>query len=119
MEKKRQIMVTLQVEGLHKWKEAETVCPKSAFLSRSHRHIFHIKAIKRVNHNERDVEFLEFKRRIESFIMNEYPRYRNDIRVVNFGKRSCETIAEELLNQFGLDLCEVSEDNECGSIISI
>ena len=85
---KTTIFVTFQMEGTHQWKE----CPYDdvAFLTDIHRHMFHFRCEREVFHDDRDVEFIKFKR---------------------------EMIAKELLNEFKLIKCEVSEDNENGAIV--
>lgn len=111
---KKLIKVKLQVEGLHNWPEAGKFFPEVEFLSHPHRHIFHISATKSVSHNDRDIEIIMFKREIIAYL-NE--RYLDNNQCLNFGRSSCEDIAEELLNRFYLDSVEVLEDNENGAII--
>jgi hypothetical protein len=102
----KQIIVRLQVEGLHRWKD----CPidEVSFLRDRHRHIFHIEARKRVSHNDRDVEIILFKRQLESFLGAE---------PIEFGDMSCEMIAEKILLEFDCDYVQVLEDNENGAVI--
>ena len=54
---KKQIVVKLQVEGLHQWQD----CPIEdvSFLRDRHRHIFHIEVRKKVSHNDRDIEIIK------------------------------------------------------------
>ena len=64
------IYVTFQQEGIHKYPAALTD-PKLAdvsFLGYPHRHMFHFKVHLEVFHDDRDVEFILFKR--ESRIAN-------------------------------------------------
>ena len=46
---KTNIIVTLQVEGVHHWPNAKNVFPEVGFLSRSHRHIFNITSKKQIS----------------------------------------------------------------------
>ena len=60
------IEVNLQVEGIHRWKDCNIF--DVDYLKEYHRHIFHITANKEVRHNERDIEIIQFKRSILSFL---------------------------------------------------
>jgi len=51
---KTDVIVKLQVEGLHNWPAAREVFPEVGFLSDLHRHMFHIEAKKEVFHDDRD-----------------------------------------------------------------
>jgi hypothetical protein len=106
-----EVFCTLQIDGLHNWPE----CPfeEMKILRDLHRHMFHIKAYKRVTHSDRDVEFVILKHRISNWFRENY--WSNDLNSHLFGRMSCETIAELLHQEFDLSGCEVSEDNENGS----
>lgn len=121
-----EVYCTLQVEGIHKWPE----CPfdEVAYLRDPHRHVFHIKAFKLVTHSDRDVEFIMLKHRIEAYLLTTYGQpivhdtgweICDNKRVCVFGAMSCEMIAKELITQFDLTRCEVSEDNENGAIVTV
>ena len=103
------VIVRLQVEGLHRWKDAKDKCPAMSILSDMHRHVFHIECEKKVTHTDRDVEFILIKRRIESFIEAKWGRSP-----AHFHDLSCESIALALVIEFGLTMCQVLEDNENG-----
>ena len=69
---KRMIWVTFQKEGIHKYPAAlEDPSLKTgdmydvSFLGYPHRHIFHFTVAIQVWHNDRDVEFIQFKRWLE------------------------------------------------------
>ena len=112
---KTNVIVKLQVEGIHWWKDAREVFPEVGFLSDAHRHIFHITCKKQVFHDDRDVEFIMFKRDVQDYL---YEKYHNkQDRCHRFGPMSCEMIARELLEYFGLEYCSVFEDNENGAEI--
>ena len=112
------IWVTFQKEGIHKYPAASTD-PKLAtgdwldvsFLGTPHRHIFHFRVEMEVFHDDRDVEFIQAKRWMESW-------YANGTLALDF--KSCEMMAKELFarcNQQWPDrdyVIEVSEDGENG-----
>lgn len=110
-----EVYCTLQIEGTHNWKD----CPfdEVAYLRDDHRHVFHIKAHKKVNHDDRDIEFIMLKHNIIKYLNERY--YCGGISMCEFGSMSCEMIANELISQFELDVCEVSEDGENGAIVRI
>lgn len=121
-----EVFCTLQVEGIHCWPE----CPfeEVAYLRDPHRHMFHIKAYKEVDHSDRDVEFIMLKHRVQSYLLSEYGTeithetgwtICDNMKVCEFGPMSCEMIAEELIREFGLSACEVSEDGENGAIVYV
>ena len=118
---KRMIWVTFQREGIHKYPGADTD-PKLAtgdeydvsFLGYPHRHIFHFKVAIQVTHNDRDIEFIQFKRWLEN-------SFRDG--VMQLDHKSCEMISDELYmyiaNRYPDRDIEitVSEDGENGATI--
>ena len=118
---KRMIWVTFQREGIHKYPSADTD-PSLAtgdeydvsFLGYPHRHIFHFKVAIQVFHNDRDIEFIQFKRWLEN-------SFRDG--VMQLDHKSCEMISDELYlliaNRYpGRDIeITVSEDGENGATI--
>jgi hypothetical protein len=117
---KRMIWVTFQKEGIHLYPAAATD-PKLktndeydvSFLGTPHRHIFHFTVAIQVFHNDRDIEFIQFKRWLENL-------YRGTLEL-NY--RSCEMISDDLYEQIasryqGRDIeITVSEDGENGATI--
>ena len=117
----KMIWVTFQREGIHCYPAAETD-PNLAtgdwrdvsFLAVPHRHIFHFKVWIEVNHNDRDIEFIQFKRWLERL-------YTTDILQLDY--KSCEMMAEDLYEQIANEYpnrevwIEVSEDGENGAFI--
>jgi len=118
---KTKIWVTFQKEGIHRYPAAETD-PKLAtgdwddvsFLAYPHRHIFHFRVELEVFHDDRDVEFIQFKRWMERL-------YDQGTLVLNH--KSCEMIAEDLATSINdrypgrRMTISVSEDNENGAIV--
>lgn len=112
---KSEVYCTLQVEGIHNWPG----CPfeEVSYLRNPHRHVFHIKAHAPVHHDDRDVEFILLKHHITEYLNTTY--WSDDVWCLYFGARSCEMIARELIDQFGLSRCEVNEDGENGAILTV
>jgi hypothetical protein len=117
-EAQRQIWVTWQREGIHKYPAALTD-PNLAdvqFLGYPHRHIFHFRVWIDVFHNDRDLEFIQFKRWCESL-------YNSDNSVLSLDHKSCEMMADDLYIQIAQRYpgrvvhIEVSEDGENGALI--
>ena len=119
MEKaQRQIWITWQKEGIHKYPAALTD-PQLAdvqFLGYPHRHMFHFRVWIDVFHNDRDLEFIQFKRWCESL-------YSGHGAVLSLDHKSCEMIADDLYIQIASRYpgrvvhIEVSEDGENGALI--
>ena len=122
MAKTTKIWVTFKKEGLHKYPAAIND-PNLAtggwddvsFLGYIHRHIFGFKVAISVNHNDRDIEFIQFKRWLESL-------YRDNVIALDY--KSCEMMAEDLYEQInakypGHDVdISVDEDGENGATVS-
>jgi hypothetical protein len=112
----RSISVSFQREGIHRYPAAGTD-PNLAdvsFLAFPHRHIFHFDAMIDVMHNDRDIEFIQFKRWLESMYTDN---------VLDLDYKSCEMLAEELLRAINdrypdrYISVEVSEDGENGAFL--
>jgi hypothetical protein len=110
---KTNIIVNLQVEGLHRWKDAQEKAPEVGFLSYPHRHNFHICCKKAVAHNDRDIEIIMFKREIVDYLSKTYNS--NNLNCLDFRSQSCEMISKELVEKFELTYCSVLEDGENGA----
>ena len=120
---RRQIWVTFQKEGIHCYPAALTD-PSLAtgdeydvsFLGTPHRHIFHFRVSIDVFHNDRDIEFIQFKRWLISL-------YSGQNSVLELNYKSCEMIADDLYSQIAARypkravIIEVSEDGENGCSI--
>ena len=107
----RFIKVGLDIEGMHFWENAPE---EVSYLRYPHRHIFHIIVEFKVNHNNRDLEFIIMKHKIEKFLKDKF--YISIYKLCNFGQMSCEAIAELILDEFRDAVsCEVWEDKENGA----
>lgn len=118
----RTIYVRFQREGIHKYPAALTDPALAtgdeydvSFLGYPHRHTFHFCVRIEVFHNDRDIEFIQFKRWLEKL-------YGSGILELDY--RSCEMIADDLYKEISSRYpgrfveIEVSEDNENGCIIT-
>ena len=119
----RQIWVTFQKEGIHCYPAAATDPALAtgdeydvSFLGTPHRHIFHFRVSIDVFHNDRDIEFIQFKRWLISL-------YNGQNSVLELNYKSCEMIADDLYDQIASRypnrnvVIDVSEDGENGCII--
>lgn len=107
---KTTVLVTLQVEGLHRWPDARQKEPEMGYLADMHRHIFHIKCEKDVSHSDRDKEFIMMKREVLAYITGKW-----GYAPAQFKDMSCEMIAKDIMTEFNLRSCEVWEDLENGA----
>jgi hypothetical protein len=112
---KKYIEVKLEIEGLHHWPDCNL--PHVEYLAHLHRHTFVINCRHEVTDSNREIEFIDFKHKIKQYIGKRW--FDQAYGCCNFGAMSCEHIAEELLNYFGLCRCSVSEDNEFFGIVEI
>ena len=115
------IWVTFRKEGIHLYPAASSD-PKLAtgdwddvsFLGVAHRHIFHFKVAIQVFHDDRDIEFIQFKRWLESLY---------DDKVIELNHKSCEMISDDLAQTINQKYpgrkieIQVSEDGENGATI--
>ena len=119
----RSIWVTFQKEGIHKY-PAALEDPNLAtgdwddvsFLGYPHRHIFHFRVWLEVFHDDRDVEFIQFKRWMERL----YAEVDSSSSVLQLDYKSCEMIADDLASEIQAMYpnrwlkISVAEDNENG-----
>ena len=112
---KRSIIVRTDVEGLHLWPDCNL--PHVEYLAHLHRHTFQIFCEVNVTHGNRDIEFIDLKHKIKQYVAKTW--YDQTYGCCNFGAMSCEMIAEDLLNYFGLTKCSVSEDGEFFGVVSV
>ena len=118
---KRWIWVTFQKEGIHKY-PAALDDPALAtgdeydvsFLGYPHRHMFHFRVAIMVTHNDRDIEFIQFKRWLEKLYAE---------KTLELDYKSCEMMSDDLFHKIwekypGREVkIEVSEDGENGALI--
>jgi hypothetical protein len=123
----RKIWITFRKEGIHKYPAAATD-PNLAtgdeydvsFLANPHRHVFHFRVWIDVFHNDRDIEFIQFKRWLENLYS---PNNNNSSSILELDFKSCEMIADDLYDQIAARYperavwIEVAEDGENGCLI--
>ena len=120
---RRRIWVTFRKEGIHCYPAAATDPTLNtgneydvSFLASPHRHIFHFRVSIDVFHNDRDIEFIQFKRWLIAL-------YSGSNSVLELNYKSCEMIADDLYVQIAARYpnravtIEVSEDGENGCSI--
>ncbi len=93
----RRIWVTFQKEGIHFYPAAATDPALKtgdeydvSFLGTPHRHIFHFRVWIDVVHNDRDIEFIQFKRWLQKL-------YESG--TVQLDYKSCEMMSDDLYLQ--------------------
>jgi hypothetical protein len=117
----KMIWVTFQKEGIHKYPAALTDSTLAtgdeydvSFLGYPHRHTFHFKVWISVTHDDRDIEFIQFKRWLEKL-------YAEGTLQLDY--KSCEMMSGDLFDTISNKYpdrevwIEVSEDGENGSFI--
>ena len=117
----KMIWVTFNKEGMHKYPAALTDPALAtgdeydvSFLGYPHRHIFHFKVWIGVTHDDRDIEFIQFKR----WLLNLYKDA-----TLSLDYKSCEMMSGDLYDAISQRYpnrevwIEVSEDGENGSFI--
>ena len=108
---KKYIYVTFQKEGIHCYPDA----PEGVeFLKHPHRHMFHFDVQIEVFHDDRDIEFILFKRELEGL-------YSDGILQLDY--KSCEMMAMDLHKYINDKyqnrdvILDISEDGENGARI--
>lgn len=108
---KKHVWVTFQKEGIHCYPDA----PEGVeFLRHPHRHMFQFKVQIQVFHDDRDIEFILFKRELEGLYSDG---------TLELDHKSCEMMADELYTYIAKAYpnrdvtIEVSEDGENGALV--
>jgi ribosomal protein L31E len=105
---KTMIWITTQFEGFHKYPKApETV----EFLRKLHRHIFHVKVWIDVKHNDRELEFILFKRFVDKIIK------KTNLHIDSSCEMMCDILYNNIIQRYPKRevRIEVSEDGENGA----
>jgi hypothetical protein len=108
----KMIWVTFRKAGLHRYPAAGTQGLEDvAYLSHTHRHLFHFKVSIEVFHDDREIEFHQFLNFLE-----------NAVTTSGLDYKSCEMIADDIAKlvaekypaKYRSLTVQVSEDGECG-----
>lgn len=101
------IHVVTRFEGFHRWADAPL---DVVFLRAFHRHVFNVRVYIPVTHDNRQVEFFQFKRKLDDYIKATLEGRQFEL--------SCEQIAKLILETFPeATAVEVREDEENGAIV--
>jgi tRNA U34 5-carboxymethylaminomethyl modifying enzyme MnmG/GidA len=102
-------LIKTRFEGVHKYPEA---AGNESFLKYPHRHIFYVEVKIEQFHDNRDIEYIAFK------------RWLNTVLDSNLDYKSCEMIANELILKIQTRYpgraitVQVLEDNENGAVVT-
>jgi hypothetical protein len=119
MRKKKQVIATLEVPGFHLWANAPAIV---MHLKVRHRHLFRFIVAMDVEGSDREAEFHLLRVRMEGCLQDLYER---GLHGFEFGGRSCEMLAEELIAKLATEdgieasWCEVWEDREHGARVEV
>lgn len=107
---KRFVVIRTSFEGLHRWPDAP---PAQQYLADLHRHIFKVKVTMSVEHDDRELEFIAVKTKLNEFLLTSTFTTTD----------SCETMAVKIIGWLEINYgkreitVEVSEDGENGGIV--
>ena len=107
------IWVTFQKEGIHCYPAAKDL-KGVEFLQHPHRHMFHFEIELEVLHDDREVEFILFKRELENLY---------SAGILELDHKSCEMLARDIVDYITEEypdrdvIVSVSEDGENGGRI--
>jgi len=108
----KSIYVTTTTEFVHQYKDAPD---EVEYLRYPHRHLLYIRAEIEVFNEDRELEFIMVKHKVDKFVRDTFSEVTN---------RSCENLCSMLLSylqsEYGNDRnisITVSEDNENGAIL--
>ena len=115
----KMVWVTFQKEGIHNYPAALEDSKLAtgdeydvSYLGYPHRHMFHFKVWIQVFHDDRDIEFIQFKRWLEKLYSD---------KTLELDNKSCEMISDDLFIKIKMRYpdrsiwIDISEDNENGS----
>lgn len=117
------IWVTFRKEGLHQYPAAlkSPELESVHWLGFVHRHIFHFRVEIQVFDNDREIEFIMFKRELEGLFDKQTS---NKAPALELNNKSCEMIAVDLIDWIAAKYprraikVEVAEDGENGATVS-
>lgn len=100
------IVINTRFAAIHNWPD----CPidEVHFLRNPHRHEFHVKIKTSVNHDDRDIEIIQLKNKVDKFLNFNWHNQ-------NLGHMSCEMMCRQISDAFNLNYVRVLEDGENGA----
>lgn len=104
------VVLNTRFSAIHSWPNCDI--EEVAYLRNPHRHEFHVTMKFKVTHDDRDIEFIRMKNRVDRVLRRNY--HNKDL-----GAKSCETICKELMAEFGACFVRVTEDGENGAEITL
>lgn len=115
----KSITAKTSYEGIHCWPEAPE---EVSYLRNPHRHIFNIEVQVEVYSDDRDIEFITLKHRIDDWLNLQF----DENGVWQMGRLSCEQVAEMVIDLVQEKLndkervisCYVDEDGENGATVT-
>lgn len=113
---KTTVIAKFSVPGFHAWHSAP---PEVEYLRYMHRHQFVFRVGVYVHHVNREVEFHMLLKQCQENL-DRYPRVQGSTVGHQFGSRSCEMLAVEMIEalqeqSYKVAWVEVWEDDECGA----
>lgn len=111
----REVVVRFRLPGTHCWPTCDI--PQVDYLQHKHRHVFHFECRAEVQHNDRQLEFMVLRNRLVKDLQMCFGNDKDE--ALNFDWRSCEALAQYLLNKFAfLSQVSVFEDGENGAVLT-
>ena len=100
------LIINTQFAAIHNYPDCNI--PEVTYLKDPHRHTFHLKLKFKVIGDNREIEFIALKEKIEHYIREGWVGQ-------NLGEMSCEQIAETFAIHWNAFYVRVMEDNENGA----
>jgi hypothetical protein len=104
--KTKNIIIRTTFAATHHWPDVDV--PGVEYLKYTHRHLFYVEMKWSVSHGNREIEFIDQKKKVDTYLQQLYSGHF-------LGSKSCEDIALELMNVFNANYVSVFEDNENGA----
>lgn len=110
----RTVISHCEFPGVHRWPSCPAGHPHG-YLKNEHRHTFVVECGFGVEDEDREVEIFKAEDDVVEFVVGKYGMAGGSGFLVDFGERSCETIAREVCLGVGANWCEVREDGKGGA----
>lgn len=101
------VIINTQFPAIHNWPGCDVEGVE--YLRHPHRHVFYVNIKIPVNHDDRDIEFIQFKSQVDNHVKEHY--YNKDLKAT-----SCEMLCEAFMKKWPeITYIRVMEDNENGA----